>query len=85
MLTLQGFTVFLKGNWNVSNFIAAYITVPIFILSYVIWKLVKRTKMIPLAEIDFVTGRRELDEMEAVDHERYKPDSAWKRFLSVVF
>jgi len=41
--------------------------------------------MVPLAEIDFVTGMRELDEQQAEDEERFKPDTRWKKFVSVLF
>ncbi|RSH81104.1 uncharacterized protein EHS24_008538 [Apiotrichum porosum] len=81
----NGFTVFVKGNWDVSSFIAAYITVPIFFGAWIIWKVVKRTRFIPLKEIDFTSGRRELDEMEELDNVRYKPDTMWKKILSTVF
>lgn len=81
----NGFTVFVKGNWDVSSFIAAYITVPIFFGAWIIWKVVKRTRLIPLKEIDFTSGRRELDEMEELDNVRYKPDTMWKKILSTVF
>lgn len=49
------------------------------------WKIVKRTKVIPLDQIDFDAGRRELDEMEARDAELYKPDSTWAKIMSILF
>lgn len=58
---------------------------PIFFVLWIGWKLIKRTRWIPLEEIDFYTGRRELDEMEAADEVRYKPDSWWQKMLSYVF
>jgi hypothetical protein len=35
--------------------------------------------------MDFVTGMRELDEQQAEDEERFKPDTPWKKFVSVLF
>lgn len=43
---------------------------------YIGWKVVKRTKLVPLAEIDFMSGRRELDEMDEREQARFvKPTS----------
>lgn len=42
---VAGFPVFLKGNWNTSDFVASYIGIPIFIVPIIGWKLFKRTKV----------------------------------------
>ena len=42
---VAGFPVFLKGNWNTSNFVASYIGIPIFIVPILGWKLWHRTKV----------------------------------------
>lgn len=69
LLTLtNGFQLFIKGNWNVNDFIAAYITLPIFVLLYVGHKVWKRTPLaIPIHEIDAISGKKEMDELEAMD------------------
>lgn len=41
---VAGFPVFLKGNWSVSDFVASYVGIPIFIVPIIIWKLVYKTK-----------------------------------------
>ncbi|CAE6448887.1 unnamed protein product [Rhizoctonia solani] len=82
----SGFTVFLRGNWDVSTFFSAYICIPIFVLFYLYWKIVKRTKWIPLEEIDFVTGRRELDEAAEQDEARYEaPKGFWQKLWDWLF
>ena len=46
ILTLiNGFSVFVKGNWDTSSFIASYIGIPIFILPIIGWKIWKKTKV----------------------------------------
>lgn len=46
LITLvQGFPVFLNGNWSASNFVASYVGIPIFIVPIIGWKLLKRTKV----------------------------------------
>ncbi|KAI1807491.1 proline-specific permease [Daldinia bambusicola] len=72
ILTLtNGFQVFFPSEWNVSNFLAAYITIPIFLVLYLGHKLVYRT---PIAtkteEVDVWTGKKEMDDLSAADDER---------------
>lgn len=74
IILFNGFTVFLRGNWNVSNFLTAYITLPVFAVCWVGWKVVKKTKWVALADIDFSTGRREEEEEE----EEVELDQRWK-------
>lgn len=42
---VAGFEVFLRGQWNTSDFIAAYIGIPLFIAPILGWKLWHRTKV----------------------------------------
>ncbi|KAL1412631.1 hypothetical protein Q8F55_000378 [Vanrija albida] len=85
IMLFNNFGVFLKGNFVASNFIASYITIPIFAVCWIGWKVVKRTKWIPLDQIDFVSGRRELDEMEELDREIYAPVKWYERVSSYLF
>lgn len=79
ILIFNGFPVFTHGNWNVLNFVSAYIGLmygsvsPSFVENsiqkadfvcsslyaafYIGWKVVKRTKVVPISEIDLFTGR----------------------------
>lgn len=58
---------------------------PVFAVCYVGWKVAKRTKLVPLDQIDFTSGMRELDAMQADDEVRYKADTPWKKFLALLF
>lgn len=42
---ISGFSVFLKGNWSTSSFVASYIGIPIFIVPIIVWKLWYKTKV----------------------------------------
>ncbi|OAQ99445.1 hypothetical protein LLEC1_05035 [Akanthomyces lecanii] len=57
IIITSGFTVFMK--WNTSDFFAAYVSVLIFLVFYVVHKLVYRTKVVPLMEVDLQKGRSE--------------------------
>ena len=41
----SGFGVFIHGHWNTSDFFAQYVSLAIFVLPAVIWKVIKRTKV----------------------------------------
>jgi amino acid transporter len=67
LLTLtNGFQVF--AHWDVGDFLAAYITIPIFLVLYLGHKLWFRTPWLRnVHEIDVLTGKREMDEFCAND------------------
>lgn len=69
LLTItNGFGVFTNANWNVSDFIAAYITIPIFLVLYFGHKIWFRTRFyIPIQNVDVMSGKREMDELCADD------------------
>jgi yeast amino acid transporter len=80
LLTLtNGFYVFFPQNWSAANFLAAYITLPIMLALYIGHKIWFRT---PLAqrtsEIDVVTGKREMDELCALDVDPV-PKNIWQK------
>ena len=65
----NGFQHFIKGQWNVQNFVASYITIPIFFVLYFGHKIVTRNWKfaLPIPEIDVISGKQEMDEMAALD------------------
>lgn len=77
---VQGFPVFLKGNWSTENFIASYVGVPIFVVPALGWKLWKRTKVRGVREIDVWSGRLAEGEVPA----RVKRTGWWGRFVDWV-
>lgn len=71
LLTLtNGFQVFFPSQWSASSFLAAYITIPIFLVLYFGHKLVYRTRFaIRTEDVDVWTGKKEMDDMSAADRE----------------
>lgn len=64
----NGFAVFFPENWNAADFVAAYITFPIFLALYFGHKIWFRTPWaIKTEEVDVITGVREMDALEAED------------------
>ncbi|KAF3931684.1 hypothetical protein ABW19_dt0201870 [Dactylella cylindrospora] len=74
IILFNGFAVFTNGNWNVEDFIIAYIGIPIFFGLFFFWKLVKRTKWKRSTEVDLFTGKA------AIDNE-YWPEQIPKNLL----
>ncbi|GAA5923553.1 hypothetical protein JCM1841_002980 [Sporobolomyces salmonicolor] len=77
VIFFNGYTVFLSGNWDTATFIISYITLVIFAILYVGWKLFKRTKFVRLADMDFETGRRELDAIADEEAAKFVPATTW--------
>ncbi|TIC72172.1 APC amino acid permease [Wallemia mellicola] len=85
---VQGFDVFVSGKWDVSTFISNYISLLIFFAAWIIWKVVKRSKLVTYKEMDFVTGRAtQLNHIELKEKYRIENEgvSIWKRIYRSVF
>ncbi|KAG8216141.1 amino acid permease-domain-containing protein [Butyriboletus roseoflavus] len=54
-ILLNGISVF--WDWNSSDFIASYISLPVFLSLSISYKLWYKTKVVPLADLDFVSVR----------------------------
>lgn len=54
-ILINGFAVFF--SFNASDFLVAYINIPIFFGLYIVWKVIKRSKFWKPHEMDFVTVR----------------------------
>lgn len=55
VLITNGFSAWIP-TFDVSTFFASYITIPVVIICYVGWKITKRTKIVPIDEIDLSKG-----------------------------
>ncbi|KAL1648366.1 hypothetical protein SLS58_002119 [Diplodia intermedia] len=69
ILTLtNGFQVFFPGHWSVQDFLAAYITLPIFLALYIGHKIWFRTPLArKIEDVDVVTGVSEMEDLAALD------------------
>ncbi|KAG5795449.1 hypothetical protein H9Q69_005498 [Fusarium xylarioides] len=73
-LWVQGYAVFLHGNWQVSTFIFNYGIIAFATVIGIIWKLIKRTRFHRSKEIDLHSG---LDFFEALsEHYRREREGA---------
>lgn len=67
VLLFAGFTVFLNGQWSTSSFVTTYICIPLFLVMWLGWKFYHKTKFVSLSQMDFDTGRRQIDENEEAE------------------
>ncbi|TDL23707.1 general amino acid permease 1 [Rickenella mellea] len=79
-ILVNGFEVFF--HFNTSDFLTAYINIPIFFALYVIWKVWKRTKIWKPLEMDFVTGIPTVEETELPF---VPPVTLWEKIADVLF
>ncbi|TKY88487.1 hypothetical protein EX895_002475 [Sporisorium graminicola] len=67
VLLFSGFTVFLNGQWSTSSFVTTYICLPLFLVMWLGWKFYHKTQFVSLSQMDFDTGRRQIDENEEAE------------------
>ena len=79
-ILINGFQVFF--DFNASDFLVAYIDIPIFVLVYVGYKVVKKTKVWKPEEMDFVTGIPTMEETELPEE---PPRTVMQKIAAVIF
>ncbi|BAP72815.1 dicarboxylic amino acid permease [Kluyveromyces marxianus] len=71
---IKNFTAFLGDKFDYKSFITGYIGIPVYIISYVGYKLWNKTKLIPSEEVDLVSFKEPVDleeeEGKLLDEER---------------
>ncbi|CAG98831.1 proline permease PUT4 [Kluyveromyces lactis] len=76
-------------HWNYKDFIAAYITLPLFLILWLGHKAYTRTWsqwMISVSEIDVTTGLREIEEeTKELNARRIPPRNLWEKILEWLF
>ncbi|KAH8886267.1 amino acid permease [Thozetella sp. PMI_491] len=82
---IAGYSVFI-GGFDAVGFVVNYIVVAVFVVLYAGWKIIKRTKIVPLADIDLMTGRRDLGQLAGYSSDQEsKHGVSWyiklKRFI----
>ncbi|KAF8522315.1 putative DIP5-glutamate and aspartate permease [Hysterangium stoloniferum] len=68
----KGFDSFMP--FVTATFATSYVGIPAFIFFYFFWKILHRTRTIPIKEIDLFSGKREID----LEEERYLAEQALK-------
>lgn len=75
IIITQGFTSFIP--WDTKSFFIAYISLILFVVLWVGHKVIFRTKLVKLEDIDLDSGRREVD---AIVWDEPEPKNLWEKF-----
>lgn len=86
----QGYNAWSATPVVASDIIACYIGVPVVVIIYLGYKIVKKSKVIPLMEVDLVSGREEFDRYDEEEEKKNDPlegvsifkPATWKRIPS---
>lgn len=66
LILIQGWSCF-SPKFSAVDFVSYYIEIPVMILMYVAWKLIKKTKVVKLEEMDLVTDVYTAEVVEGVE------------------
>jgi len=79
-ILVNGFTVFYK--WDVSKFLTSYINIPIYIVLYLGYKIVNKTKIPRLKDVDLLSN---IPSMEETEKPEVPPTTVWGKIAAAVF
>ncbi|KAK7977327.1 hypothetical protein PG996_003393 [Apiospora saccharicola] len=79
ILFTSGFTVFTKGNWDAAKFVSSYLDIPLVLGAYLIWKFVKKTKVVSLDSIPLLAA---LDQVDLYPDMPEPKQTGWLRTVS---
>ncbi|KLO14340.1 general amino acid permease 1 [Schizopora paradoxa] len=79
-ILVNGYAVFFA--FNISDFLVAYVNIPIFVSVFLFWKIFKRTKAWKPLEMDFVTGIPSMEETEVPE---VPPTTIFGKIAAIVF
>jgi amino acid transporter len=73
----SGWSVFLKGNWDIATFVTNYFPFILFPILYIGAKLWKRTPLLSASEMDFYS---DIAQIEADTYDDPPPKNKWDAF-----
>jgi amino acid transporter len=82
ILFTAGFDNFTKGNWSASGFVSRYLDIPLVLLAFTIWKVIKKTKFVKLEDIPL---REAFEEIDRKPEEPEPLPKGWVRAVSFLW
>ncbi|KAJ6562656.1 amino acid permease/ SLC12A domain-containing protein [Mycena capillaripes] len=82
IIFFNGWSVFIKGDWDVSDFIIAYINLPIFLVLYVVYKVLRKSSIVKPENMDFHSN---VPPPEMVDIHEEEPTSIGGKIWAWLF
>ena len=77
LLLTGGYVTFLHGHWDTETFVSSYVNIPIFLGLYFGYKLIKKSKIIPLKDIPI---QKYIDIANANPEAPEKPKIGWHKY-----
>ncbi|KAJ4354545.1 general amino acid permease agp2 [Didymosphaeria variabile] len=84
MAFVGGYTVFIDDNWNIPDFLFAYMMIFIFPVLYIGWKLLHKTKYKKAHEVDLQEDLEEIEEYTR-NFVETKDQNAFNRWMDKMF
>lgn len=82
ILLFNGWEVFTRGNWNATNFVIAYITIPVFLVLVGGYYIVKKPRHLKPEELDMFSN---IPTDEEVTHEETPPKTWFGKAVNWLF
>ncbi|OMP83881.1 Dicarboxylic amino acid permease [Diplodia seriata] len=82
ILFTAGFAVFTRGNWSPSSFVSSYLDIPLVLTAYLLWKFIKKTKILSLSEIPLREALADVDRFPEMPEPERK---GWSRALNILW
>ncbi|KAJ6629583.1 amino acid permease/ SLC12A domain-containing protein [Mycena sp. CBHHK59/15] len=64
IVLFNGWSVFLKGQWVATDFIIAYVNIPIIIFLYAAYKIVRKSSIVSVENMDFYSNVPSLEKID---------------------
>jgi amino acid transporter len=64
IMITQGWNVFVKGGWDIQEFLSDYFGIVLCLFCFTFWKIKKKTKFVRVMDMDFVSRVEEFDKLE---------------------
>ncbi|KAL1592349.1 hypothetical protein SLS60_011427 [Paraconiothyrium brasiliense] len=82
ILWTGGFSVFTKGGWDSASFVSSYLDIPLVLAAFLLWKFIKGTKFVNLADIPI---REALEEVASHPEPLEQNKTGWKRVAGFIW
>lgn len=63
-------------------FFSSFVSVPLFLFFFFMWKILKKTKMVPLSQIDLVSGNINMQKDEKMLELEGGEKKGWKKLMN---
>ena len=82
ILLTAGFPNFTTGNWSSSGFVSSYLDIPLVLIAFIVWKVLKKTERVKLSEIPL---REALEEIERKPEMPEPQATGWKKWIGILW